>query len=358
MRVAVVYGGCSVEHEISIITAMQVIASLNKNKYKVYPVYLTKDHKFMMGKNLDKLETYKKDNIKMSEVVFMRSKIQTNFTSIPIDVVISCVHGRGVEGGEIAGFFETLNIPYTSSTPITAGICQNKIITKKVLTYDNIPVVKFIGITNDEWINNRNNIIQQCSELGFPLIAKAANLGSSIGIEYINEINELEKAIISLFKYDSEVLIEIALSDFREFNCSIIDIDMTSVIEEVNTDNTLLTFNDKYDESDASRTIPANIPLDLENQIYETTKTVAKLINNKGVSRIDYLYDTNLDKLYVNEVNTIPGSLSYYLYEDKGIYFDQLLDILIDKAIKATYFKNQKINSFSSNVLNMKGIKK
>ena len=358
MRVAVVFGGSSVEHEISIITGMQVLASINKTKYKVYPVYLTKDNKFMMGKKLHMLETYKQDKIKMNEVVFTRNKILTNFSSIPIDVVITCVHGRGVEGGELAGFFETLQIPYTSCDVLTASICQDKITTKKLLSYEQIPIVKFIGIAYSDWINNRDDVLNEIKFLNYPLIGKAANLGSSIGIEYISSPNQLEKAIIALFKYDDRILIEEALTDFREFNCSIIDKDVVSVIEEVNTSNDLLTFNDKYEESKAYRTIPAKIDIELEKLIIDTTKNVAQIINNKGVSRIDYLFDTNNDMLYVNEVNTIPGSLSYYLYEDKGIYFDDLLDLLIDRAIKNKFLKKQKINTFSSNVLNMKGIKK
>jgi len=358
VRVAVVFGGCSVEHEISIITGMQVIASLNKKKYKVYPVYLNKEHKFMMGKKLGNLETYKQDKIKMSEVVFARKRIITNLYTIPIDVVISCVHGRGVEGGELAGFFEILNIPYTSAVPLTASICQNKVITKKLLSLEDIPVINYLSITNQEWIDKRDEVISKCLELGFPLIAKANSLGSSIGIEYINNADELEAKIISVFKYDNEVLIEVALSNFREFNCSIIDQDIISVIEEVNTDSDLLTFNDKYEESNAKRTIPAKITPELEQRIIDMTKRIALIIKNTGVSRIDYLYDSDTDILYLNEVNTIPGSMAYYLYEDKGIYFDELLDILIDRAIARDYFKNQKINTFASNVLNMKGIKK
>ena len=358
MRVAVVFGGCSVEHEISIITGMQVIASLNKQKHKVYPVYLTKENKFMMGKKLGNLETYKQDKIKMSEVVFARRKIITNLYTIPIDVVVLCVHGRGVEGGELAGFFEILSIPYTSAISLTASICQNKVITKKLLSFENIPVVKFTSFSFEKWTNNRDTVLQNCYDLGFPLIAKAASLGSSIGIEFINSQEELEEKIISLFKYDDEVLVEVALRDFREFNCSIIDEDLISVIEEVNTSNDLLTFNDKYEETDAQRTIPAILTKELEDKVIEMTKKIACIIKNKGVSRIDYLYDVSEDVLYCNEVNTIPGSMAYYLYEDKGIYFDELLDIIIERAITRNHFKKQKINTFSSNVLNMKGIKK
>jgi D-alanine-D-alanine ligase len=337
---------------------MQVIASLDKEKHKCYPVYLTKDHRFMMGKDLDKLETYKQDKIKMSEVVFTKKKILTNFKKIPIDVVINCVHGRGVEGGEIAGFFETLKIPYTSSNVLTSSICQDKIITKKLLAYERIPVVDFIGFDYEDWTKTRSNVIEDIKSLGFPVIAKAANLGSSIGISLITEESNLEAKIIELFKYDDRILVEVALENYREFNCSIIDNEIISVIEEVNTSNDLLTFNDKYEESQADRTIPAVIDEELENEIYDITHRVSKLLQHSGVSRIDYLFDNDSHSLFVNEVNTIPGSLAYYLYEDRGIYFNKLIDILIDKAIKTDYLKTQKTNSFKSNVLNMKGIKK
>lgn len=358
MRVAVVFGGSSVEHEISILTGMQIIASLNKAKYQYIPIYLTKNNVFTIGKDFDKVETFKNNHLKTKEVTFNRQGIKVGLKKISIDAVISAVHGRGLEGGELAGFFEILGIPYTSCEVLGASIAQDKITMKKILAYDMIPTVNFVGFTSEEWKVDRELILNSCNSLNYPLIIKPATLGSSIGIERVNNHEDLDKKILNAFRYDNRVIVEEVITKMREFNCSIINDDITSAIEEVITSNDILTFTDKYEESNSKRIIPADIPEELANEIIILTKKIARIISNKGVIRIDYLYDLNQEKLYVNEINTIPGSLAYYLYEDKGLFFDELLDILIENAIKFKYLKSQKINTFTSNVLNMKGIKK
>jgi D-alanine-D-alanine ligase len=358
MRVAVVFGGCSVEHEISIITGIQAIVALNKAEYEVIPVYLTKKNVFTIGKNFDQIETFKKKDFKKKEVFFTRKGLRFFLKTKKIDVVLSCVHGKGLEGGELAGFFEILKIPYTSMEVLGASLGQDKIMFKKVMKYDHINVVDFVGFSNREWKNKRQALLDDISKLSYPLIIKASNLGSSIGIQKVHKPEDLESTIANIFKFDDRVLVEEVIKKFREFNCSMIGDSEISLIEEVVTPNEILTFNDKYEDGLSQRIVPAKINPQLEKEIYDTTKRVCEIVNNKGVSRIDYLYDVVNEKLHVNEINTIPGSLSYYLYEGKGLYFDELLDLLIDKAIIHNYQKEQKVNSFSSNILNMKGIKK
>jgi len=358
LRIAVVFGGSSVEHEISIITGMQILASINKNKYKVIPVYLTKSNVFTIGKDFDKIETFKDNNLHFKEVCFTRKRLKTTFRTIPIDAVICAGHGRGLEGGELAGYFEILNIPYTSSSVLEASIFQDKIAAKKLLAYDGIKTTPFVGITDYEWKTDREYIVTKCNELNYPVIIKPAKLGSSIGIEKVDEARFLQKTISEAFRFDDAVIVEKFLDNYREFNCAIINNDKLSAIEEVKSQNKILTFNDKYEDSLSERVIPAEISEELKVDIENLTVKIANLFNNKGVIRIDYLYDINNKELLVNEVNTIPGSFSYYLYEDVGIYFDELIDVLIEGAVKEAYLKGNKINSFTSNVLNIKGIKK
>jgi D-alanine-D-alanine ligase len=358
MRVAVVFGGASVEHEISIITGVQTVLALNKTKYEVIPIYLTKDHRFLTSKNFDKLETFKQDHIEGKEVIFTNKGIKRGLIKKKIDVAVACVHGKGLEGGNLAGFFELLQIPYTAIGPLGASIGQDKIIFKKLMAYEAINVIPFTALTLSKWRSNRDKILAEIKALSFPVIIKPASLGSSIGIKKVENINDLEVAINAVMAYDDRVIVEECLSNFREFNCAIIDQDHLSSIEEVITKHDILTFADKYEEGPAQRIIPADIPSDLAQEIKDLTINIATIIDNKGVMRIDYLYDLDQKILYVNEVNTIPGSLSYYLFEDQGLFFDELLDELINRAMRHHYEKNRQIMSFTSNVLNMKSIKK
>jgi len=358
VNIAVVFGGSSVEHEISILTGMQIIAALNKTKYNYIPIYLTKNNVFTTGKDFDKVETFKNNNVKMQEVFFTRHGLKKGFKTISIDAVICAVHGRGLEGGELAGFFEILDIPYTSCEVLEASVAQDKITMKKILSYEGLPTVNFVGFTNSEWKGMRQEIIRKCNDLSYPLIVKPATLGSSIGIERIEKADELVNKVAKAFRFDERVIVEEVITKMREFNCAIINDDIPSAIEEVITENAILTFSDKYEESQSKRIIPAQIEENLKKDIVKLTKKVARILNNKGVIRIDYIYDLDKEMLLINEINTIPGSLAYYLYEDTGLFFDELLDKLIENAVKYKYLKYQKINSFKSNVLNMKGIKK
>src|SRR5690554_2700551 len=199
---------------------MQILASINKNKYKVIPVYLTKSNVFTIGKDFDKIETFKDNNLRFKEVCFTRKGLKTTFRTIPIDAVICAVHGRGLEGGELAGFFEILGIPYTSCEVLGASIAQDKITMKKILCYDNLPTVNFVGFTNSEWKVGRKELIQKCNELTYPLIIKPANLGSSIGIERIDNPEDLVKKVLNVFRFDNRVIVEEVITKMREFNCA------------------------------------------------------------------------------------------------------------------------------------------
>lgn len=357
LTVGIVFGGCSVEHEISILSAIQVMAAIDENKYKVIPIYLTKNNIFTIGKNLHKLETFRRKP-KLKKVIWDHNYIKGFLYKKKLDCVICCVHGRGVEGGELAGFLELNNIAYTSIGVMGASIAQDKIICKDVLAHNGFDVIPYFGLSKTMWKENRQEVITRVSHLQYPLIVKAAKLGSSIGIYHAFNDEELLIGLVKTMQYDTRILVEEMLEDFSEYNCSIIGKKTISQIEEVISSEHFLSFKDKYTKTQAKRIIPAQIDAELEAKIYTYTKEIANILDNKGVIRIDYLFDNKKQKLYVNEVNSIPGSLGYYLYESKGIYFDDLMDLLINDAIKDHHFKTKLISSFSSNVLNMEGIKK
>ena len=361
MKVGIVFGGPSVEHDISIITASQILASINPKKYEIKLLYYSKDKRFYEVKNSDSLKNWTGDIKLLQEIPINRlqGKKRGNFKGIKfVDCVVCAFHGKNTEGGELAGLFEVLGIPYSSNSCLGASIGQDKIIMKKVLKSDGINVLNFTDLSYLEYQNNEEESIKKIEEINYPVIVKPSMLGSSIGIKKVNDRNELKKALVNAFKYDENVIIEQCLNDYREFNCAIFE-EIVSDIEEVEVKNDIFTFSDKYQTHESRHILPALIEKELENEIIETTKKTNNSLRNESIARIDYLYDNINKKLYVNEINTIPGALSYYLFENKGIYFDELLDKLIISTMKRDYKKKKLINIFESNVLNNsnKGLK-
>lgn len=353
MNIGIVFGGPSVEHDISIITASQIYASINKKKYNVMLIYYSKDKKFYEVPNFDCVENIVRDIKLLEEITINRlgAKKTGKFRKTKrIDCFLCAFHGKNTEGGELAGFFEVLGIPYTSNSVLGASLGQDKIVMKKVLKSDGIPVIQFREVNRREFNENIDIIFEKISTLKYPLIIKPSMLGSSIGIKIVNDEKELIKGLNFAFKYDNYVLVEEALGKYREFNCAIFK-NKVSKIEEVVVKNGIFTFEDKYQDHLSDHILPAVINKELEEEIYELTRKVSDSLRNESLARIDFLYDLEKEKLYVNEINTIPGALSYYLFEENGIYFDELIDLLIDNAIKRDYNNKNLINTFNSNVL-------
>ena len=319
MKVGIVFGGPSVEHDISIITASQILASINPKKYKIIPIYYSKDKKFYEVKNFDSLKKWTGDIKLLQEIPINRlqGKKKGKFGTIKyVDCIISAFHGKNTEGGELAGLFEVLDIPYSSNSILGASLGQDKIVMKKVLKSDQINVLKFVDLSYDEYTKNEEKSIEKIEQINYPLIVKPSMLGSSIGIKKVDNKNELKKALNLAFKYDEMVIIEECLSDYREFNCAIFN-DILSEVEEVKVKNAIFTFKDKYQSHESEHILPAMIDEKLKNEIYEMTKQTSISLRNESIARIDFLYDNIEKKLYVNEINTIPGALSYYLFEVK-----------------------------------------
>ena len=360
MNVGLVFGGPSVEHDISIITATQIYASIDKKKYTILPIYYSKNKTFHLLKKMPCANNFQ-EGVKLSEEVFITRlgvKIKGKIAKIkPLDCIVGAFHGKNTEGGELAGFFETLGIPYSFNSVLGASIGQDKIIMKKVLKNDEIPVLPFIEISYEKYIKNEEEMISKITNLSFPVIVKPSMLGSSIGIKKVYNEIELKKALNNAFKYDEFLIVEKALTKYKEFNCAIME-NLLSDIEEVEVNDEIFTFEDKYQTKKSKHVLPALIDNKLKEEIYDLTLKTSNSLRNESIARIDFLYDLEENKLYVNEINTIPGALSYYLFESKGIYFDQLLDKIIMLTMKRDYKKKQLLNSFSSSVLeNNTGLK-
>lgn len=360
---AVVFGGKSVEHEISILTAMQIISSIDRTKYDVIAVMQTKDCEFVISEDFNSLQSFRQQAHKTKRVLFYAKGNKVYLKrifgpkSIEIDVVLLSVHGKGVEDGNLYGYFKSLGCPVTSCDCLVASVFQNKLITKKLLASENISVLPYYLVTEDEWKKNKKDIVSDLNVLDYPQIVKAINQGSSIGIYHASNPDEAVGAIIKALRYDTEVILEKCLVNYREFNQAILASPLTlSLIEEVKTNNSFLTFEDKYQSNSLKRIINPELDEVLANKISQITKKIHLKFNTKSVVRIDYMYDCDKEQLYVNEVNTIPGSLAFYLFEDLGIEFSELIDYILTAAIKNHYDEEQKISTFVSNVLKTSSI--
>jgi len=373
LQVGIVFGGKSVEHDISIITALQVMNAIDQSIYDIIPIYLTKDNNWLTSSAFKELSTFKEgvEVLKEKEEIFFyknkrgyyfRPLYKRFAKSRKIDLILPTVHGLGVEDGTISGFFEILGIPITSADVGPSALVQDKAWTKSVLMHDLISTLPFISYKKDDDISNLNLS-------SFPLIIKPARLGSSIGIKIVKEKDELKEALDEALRFDDKVIIEQKLKNYREFNCAVLKTNkgyLTSEVEEIKINHEFYAFSDKYEDEKVqigkisdliSRSCPAEISENLTNEIKTTALQTFKALELKGVARVDFLYDLDNLKLFVNEVNTIPGALSFYLFDRSGLTFPELINQLIKNAIIENLAKSSQIRVFTSSILNRKSLK-
>ncbi len=393
IKVGVIFGGDSVEHEVSIISALQAMENINENKYEIIPIYISKDRHFYTGTCLRDMDTYKYfESMKKytKEVTLTRIKDTVTLQKVKgifgrnvtdIDVAFPIVHGKGVEDGSLAGYLETLGLPVVGPNVLGAALGQDKVVLKQVLEANNIKTPKYIWFYDSEYSLNKEEILDKAEKLKYPVIVKPAGLGSTIGISVAHNREELKSSVDTALEYETKILIEEMIPNLIELNCAVAgnyEFGETSLIAEMKMKHELLTFEDKYlgnakkgkikgaknpgSMSNSEFEVPANIPEKMTKQIYELSKQVFKVLNLKGVCRIDYLVNEKTGDIYVNEPNTIPGSLSFYLYKPKGKDYKTLTDELITTAIKDYKNEKRKTSSFTSNILSnyngTKGFKK
>ena len=394
IKVGVIFGGDSVEHEVSIISALQAMENIDEEKYEIVPIYISKDRHFYTGAALRDMDTYKYfDNMKkfVKEITICRKGNEKKQKKIKglfgrnvntIDVAFPIVHGKGVEDGSLAGFLETLSLPVVGPSVLGAALGQDKVLLKQVLEANNIKTPKYVWFYDYEYSTDKEKIIENLETLNYPVIVKPANLGSTIGIGVAHNRNELTKAIEDALEYEKKIIVEQMIPNLMELNCAVCgnyEYSETSLIAEMKMKHELLTFEDKYlggskgkgiktsskmptSMSNSEFEIPANISEEMTKEIYEISKKVFRVLNLKGVCRIDYLVNKETNEIYVNEPNTIPGSLAFYLYKPKGKDYKTLTDELIKSAIKDYKNETRKTSSFTSNILSeyngTKGFKK
>ena len=393
IKLGVLFGGVSVEHEISIITAIQAMNSIDSIKYDIIPIYIAKDGTWYSGamlkdmkiySDMDLLKRYAKEVVlyKRDGKFILQNKrglLRKDITEI--DMCFPIMHGTSGEDGNLQGYLETIGIPYCEADTYAAVVGQDKVFMKQIWQSSGVPVVKFDWFYDYDYNKNPDKIIERLEKIGYPLIVKPARLGSSVGITVCKDNNELREAIIDAINYDTKILVEEVVKNLVEVNISVLgnyQKQSLSVIEEVGSSNKLLTYEDKYiggtkgngpskGMASAKRIIPARISDKLTKEVNDIAIKAFTSLNATGVVRIDFLIDKKNEKVYANEINSIPGSLSFYLWNKTDKEYPELLEEIINLGIREHKNKCSKTRSFDTNILSnfskngtkgVKGIKK
>ena len=392
IKVGVLFGGKTVEHEISIISAIQAIGHLDKNKYDVTPIYITKGNEFYIGEKIGDIKSYTDITSLLKEsqrVIMLNEDGKVKLIRYPmkkfgkneldyIDIAFPVVHGTNVEDGTLQGYLQMFNIPYVGCDVLSSAVGMDKYVMKTVLKDNGIPVLDCKCFTAKQYDDDVDAVIATVEEkIGYPVIVKPVNLGSSIGISKAENRDELYDSLDTAFRYASKVLIETAVQNLKEINCSVLgdyeEAEASECEEPVSSDK-ILTFAEKYIGDGSAkgakgakggvkgsggskgmatlkRKIPADITDEQRTLIREYAVKAFKVLGCGGVSRIDFMMDTKTGNIWLNEINTIPGSLSFYLWEPLGVKYTELLDRMISLALKRERENSSITYTFDSNVL-------
>ena len=391
IRVGVFFGGKSVEHEVSVISGLQAYNSFDRDKYEPVPIYITKDNELYTGAAVGDISNYK--NIpallqRSTRVFFMCEQGQVQLIRYPvkkmgnsvvaqIDVAFPVVHGANVEDGSFQGFLRHYNIPIVGCDVAASAVTMDKYVMKTVLKDNDIPVLDCVTLNVREYERDEEASCDKIEgKIGYPVIVKPVNLGSSVGIKVAKDRDELREALEYAFTFGPRVLVEHAIMNLREINCAVLgdyEQAQASECEEPISSDEILSYEDKYVAGGkggsegmrtAKRELPANLTEEKREEIRQMAVKTFQVLNCSGVSRIDFMIDRDTDQVYVNEINPIPGSLAFYLWEALGKPYAQLLDDMVRLALKREREEKSVLTSFDSNILQnanlsgAKGVKK
>ncbi len=385
LKVAVLFGGKSTEHEISIISAIQAIGYINKEKYDVIPVYITKNNDFYVGDAVGNIEEYThipellkkstqviwvKEGDRVSLVRYPMKKFGNNVIT-QVDIAFPIVHGTNVEDGTLQGYLATMGLPVVGCDVLSSAVGMNKYVMKTVLKDNDIPVLDCKCYTWKDYEDVDGLVAKIEKAFTYPVIIKPLNLGSSIGIKLAKDRDELLEALDLGFEFSKKILVERAITNLKEINCSVLgdyeSAQASECEEPVNSDE-ILSFEDKYiggakggakgaktggskGMASLKRKIPAEISSEMRDKIRKMAVDAFICLGCSGVSRIDFMIDKDTNEVYLNEINTIPGSLSFYLWEPLGMKYETLLDNMIELTLKADRENHKVVYSFETNVL-------
>lgn len=378
IRVGLFFGGRSVEHEVSVITGLQALANMDTERFDVTPIYITKKSELYVGEEIGKIEAYRDIPALLSRSTRMTlvneggrvymvrhpaKKFGSNILG-ELDVALPAVHGTNVEDGTLQGYLNFVGLPYAGCDILSSAVGMDKFVQKCVLKESGIPVLDALRLS----ANDASAIDKIEAKFEYPVIVKPINLGSSVGISVAHDRVGLEDSLELAFEFAEHVLVERAITDLTEINCAVLGDEYSaqaSVCERPLGSDEILSYEDKYvggnskgSKSGGSkgmatlgRELPANIPDELRDRIQTLAVQAFNALGCSGVARIDFMIDNASGELYLNEFNTIPGSLAFYLWEAGGMSYKEQLSRMIDLALDRAR-REQSINfSFDSNIL-------
>jgi D-alanine-D-alanine ligase len=376
LTIGVIFGGRSVEHDVSIITGLQVIAALDPDRYESVPIYVAKTGEWYTGDILLDIASFRGFHPRLlvkraaippdrgihGLVVPLVSRWLQRSKEIHLDVAFPAIHGTHGEDGTLQGLLEMADIPYVGCGVSASAIGMNKLLTKKVLQYHGLPMLDFAAVASSDWQQDPDNAIARISEkLSYPLFVKPCSLGSSIGISRAQSEMELREAVEVALAYDDVVIVESGARDSIEVNCAVLGSPkklLVSVCEQPLPWQNFLTYEDKYMRGEASmgmagaeRQIPAPISESMTRQVQEMAKQAFEAIGGRGLARVDCFVNERTEQIFVNELNTMPGSFSSYLWQPVGLTPRQVIDKLIEIALETHAAKQQRIFSYDAGLI-------
>lgn len=358
-KVALFFGGRSLESDISVITAMQVLSNIDKSQYQVVPVYMYGGEFYVKG--VSKLDAFTAfDPLVHSKAILMKGELyiirrNTFVKYFKPDAALICCHGGEGENGVLQALLDYNGIAYTSPSMLASACGMDKVLAKQLFAGMLLNTLPYEAVSREEFEQDAERVLQRIeSILSYPLIVKPSSLGSSIGICVANDRQQLEFALQVACKFDGRILVEHRLTDFIEVNCAAFrdgDGIIVSDTERPLSSGDFLTFDDKYMSdgkmSGGGHMIPADIGTP-ELIVKANTERIYKELGLNGVVRMDYLVEKDSGKVYINEINTVPGSMAFYLFERQGISFTELITALIQNAVK---YQNRASTVFKTDVL-------
>ena len=347
LKLGVIFGGMSTENEVSCVSGVSVIKNLNKEKYDVFPIYIDKNGKWFEVQNIEK-------NEKTGEELEDKTPIDNVMEFLKtFDVIFPVLHGLYGEDGTIQGVLELLKIPYVGCGVLASSVGMDKVYTKIIFDKAGINQTKYVYVKKDddkyiyidECFNEKVLKLEDISEiviekLKFPMFVKPSNSGSSVGISKVNDKDELEKAIVEASNFDRKILIEEGI-DGREVECAVLGNEdvISSCVGEIKPADEFYSYDAKYNNQESKTLIPADISKEKSDEIQKLAVKAFKSIDGKGLSRVDFFIENGTEKVYINEINTLPGftSISMYpkLFDQVGIGYSELLDRLVELAFQS-----------------------
>ena len=370
IRVGLIFGGKSGEHEVSFCSASSIIKAINKDKYTVVPIGITKEGRWISPQD--------------SEVALQSGKIEGKSTVIllndpsgkaliridnnqrldkssaleRLEVIFSVLHGPYGEDGTVQGLLELADIPYVGAGVAASAISMDKDLMKTIFKQRDLPILKWLTIKRKEWQKDKEKILSLVQDdFEYPLFVKPTNLGSSVGITKVHKKEELEKAIDLASSYDRKVLIEEGLEEVREIECGVLGNDepRASVVGEVKPAGEFYDYDSKYIDKETQLIVPADLPDGVSRKVQEIALRAFKAVDAAGMARVDFFISKKENKIYLSEINTIPGftSVSMYprLWEASGIPYSDLIDQLIQLALERHQDKKQNKISYDESKL-------